>query len=52
MNLPTDTYYRGYRLSEFPDSGKVNIYKDAEYIDTVDGKSTAHSTVDGWLDAP
>lgn len=50
-NLPTDTYYRGYRLSELPD-GDVLIYWMADHIDTCTSKDHAKALVDDWLDAP
>lgn len=50
-SLPTDTYYRGYRLSYVPRDG-VYIYKDAELIDQSSHTlQQAKWTVDSWLNA-
>lgn len=61
-SLPTDTYYRGYRLSrvrEGTPSETVHIYHGIDHIDTVvwdlislvPTMERAKETIDNWLDA-
>ena len=47
--LPTDTYYRGYRLAEFPD-GDTAIYFGTDHIDTCGSKDHAKGLIDEWVD--
>lgn len=53
--LPTDTYYRGYRLSQVKVEGEVtmtHLYYQAEYIDSTEGGfHAAKALVDSWLNA-
>lgn len=49
-SLPTDTYYRGYRLSTFCD-GDTAIYHQAEHIDTCGDIGVAKALIDEWLNA-
>lgn len=52
--LPTDTYYRGYRLSVFGDGHPANdthIYWGPDHIDTAPSKAGAMAMIDLWLDA-
>lgn len=54
--MTTDTYYRGYRLSQHQVDGEVtltHIYKDADHIDSVTGGfHSARAQVDEWMVAP
>jgi hypothetical protein len=53
--IPTDTYYRGYRLSQHRVEGEVtmtHIYWGSEHIDsTLGGFHAAKALVDDWLNA-
>jgi hypothetical protein len=51
--LPTDIYYRGYRLSITGDGHPENdthIFKDADHIDTLGSADAAKAQVDDWVD--
>lgn len=52
MTTQTDTYYRGYRLSQAQVEGEVtmtHIFFNAEYIDsTPGGFHAAKALVDSW----
>ncbi len=48
--LPTDTYYRGYRLSQLGED--VAIYRDADHIDTAVHMDHAKMLIDQWMTAP
>ena len=53
-NLPTDTYYRGYRLSTVREGEadmEVLVWFGPEHIDTFFSYARAKSTIDGWLNA-
>ncbi len=47
--LPTDSYYRGYRLSYC--GPEVHVHQGPEFIETVTTGDEAKSHIDGWLDA-
>jgi hypothetical protein len=49
-NMPTDTYYRGYRLSTMP-VGTTRIFKDAEALDITTSPDKAKVIIDDWLNA-
>lgn len=54
--LPTDTYYRGYRLSLLNggDSAGVKIYAmgDPDLLHVSPDEHEAREVIDSWLDAP
>jgi hypothetical protein len=48
--LPTDSYYRGYRLSDNAlDHGHVHIYHDADYLGVAADLDAARAQVDEWM---
>lgn len=50
--LPTDTYYRGYRLSWSAEDQQVFIYHDAELIDqSCYTREQAKAVIDDWHNA-
>lgn len=49
--MQEDTYYRGYRISNDLGNQVVNIYVDAELVDTVNSVQEAKTTIDEYLDA-
>lgn len=57
ITLPTDTYYRGYRLSQFrvgTPTEKVHIYAmgDPELLSIVPTIDKAKEVIDEWMIAP
>ena len=49
-NLPTDTYYRGYRLHHY--RGMIYIYFGIDLIDQGSyTREQAKTTIDEWLNA-
>lgn len=55
-SLPTDTYYRGYRLSHLREgtpTAKVHIHAmgDPELLSIVPTEAKAKETIDEWLNA-
>jgi hypothetical protein len=55
-NLPTDTYYRGYRLTlmaQGTPTERIHIRQmgDPELIAGVPDMHTARAVIDGWLNA-
>lgn len=49
MPLQEDTYYRGYRLVEFPIMETVQVYNGPDHIDTFPTKQIAMDTIDEWI---
>ena len=50
-SLPTDTYYRGYRLScthEGTPEQTIDIYANADHIERVFDFDTARADIDAW----
>ena len=47
--LQTDIYYRGYRLSHFADTDRVDIWQGIDHIDTAKGLDDARATIDAWM---
>lgn len=51
--LPTDTYYRGYRLSKVwvTDHWVWRVYWGPNWVDTFLADTKAKADIDSWLDA-
>ena len=49
MTIQTDTYYRGYRLSECNEV--IYIYKDEEYLTIALHAVEAKKIIDSWMNA-
>lgn len=47
--LPTDTYYRGYRLSMTSEGG-THVWYGCDLVDTFDSTAIAHAQIDKWID--
>lgn len=55
MTLPTDTYYRGYRLShqrQGTPTEQVNIYYGSDFLGACPTMDQAKGICDGYMEAP